>query len=78
MNTLEDFLRDTMVRAKKAFPEAGFLLISIEDFDEISQRELTVMTNLDQEEMGDVVARLPVDEIPDDEIGDAALHDRRH
>lgn len=57
--TLDDFLRNTLREAHEKFPEAGLLIVSVEDDMATDQAEMTVMTNLEDHEIQGVVDVLP-------------------
>jgi hypothetical protein len=66
MATLDEFLRQTIETVKKKFPDAGILLVSVEDLDDEAQPEITYLTNMGPEEMAEVVSCIVE---PDDGTG---------
>ena len=59
--TLDDFMRDTLRAAQEKFPDAGLLMVVVEDVDGTDEYEATMMTNMDPEEVNDVVSNFPND-----------------
>ena len=62
MATLDDFLRETVRVVKERFPDAGILVIAVEDADE--EQELTWMTNMPADEVRAVVKEIDGEEDP--------------
>ena len=66
MAALDVFLRDTLTAAQAKFPDVGIMLVSVENApDGEEAHEITMMTNMQADEVEDVLAELPNS---DDEI----------
>ncbi len=56
MSSLDEYLRATIRRVQRKFPEAGILFVAVADGpDEAGEPEITYMTNMDREEVNSVV-----------------------
>lgn len=60
MSELDEYLRDVLAEAQERFPEAGILMVSVEDCDdETSQCDISFFTNMGSDEVADVVKTIP-------------------
>jgi hypothetical protein len=59
--TVEEYLRGVLAQVTKEFPEAGFILLAVEDHDDIEMRDLTAFTNMDAEEVEETLDRVQCD-----------------
>jgi hypothetical protein len=65
--TLEQYLREMHVRATELFPTVGFAFCAVEDGETEETREITLMTNLDPDEVAFVGAQFEQMELNFDE-----------
>ena len=65
--TLEQYLRDMHVKATELFPDVGFAFCAVEDGETEETRDITLMTNLDPDEVAFVGAQFKQMELNFDE-----------